>query len=181
MKTIFSKKSKSHTTDDDDSDEMEFRCIGDKGMKMLERDGIALNKDGRSHQKTSIDSPGPVSSRSEPKPKPGQLQRTVSTEKICTTYKPTSLGSGSSSADSLTSRSTAALSVASPNRSRSPYGNSSAAGSFLNPRSIQTVYNKREGGTARPETGSSGDNSNVSEYRGRHGRNARREYLREPE
>lgn len=170
VNTIFSRKSKSHTTEDEDSDEEEFWCIGEGETGKLKSDGIPSNKDRRLHQKSSINSLG----RSEPKPKSGQLQPRVSTKKTRPTYKPTSSSIRSSSTDS----STAALSVASSNRSISPYTDLSAARSLLHPRSIDTVHSTRRGEKANSETGSSGYNSDVSEYRGRDVRNACRENFR---
>ncbi|KAF7860285.1 hypothetical protein EAF04_008413 [Stromatinia cepivora] len=180
VKSFFSTKSKKISAEEDDSDDEFWHCKGGEGTGMLVGDGNLSKRDLNSRQSVKVNAPDPIPSRS--KPNAGQIQRRVSTRKTRATSKPIMPNSRSSSKDSSASRMTTTSPVSSSTKSRSPYGKSSAASSFLNPRSISSVYNQGEPGKISSRTSSSNGNSELEEnYHGRDGRNSRRERPRNTE
>ncbi|ESZ97358.1 hypothetical protein SBOR_2242 [Sclerotinia borealis F-4128] len=176
VKSFFSTKSRKSSDEEDDSDDEFWQCKGKEGTGMLEGDGKS-NRKVKSRQPVYINTPSPIPIPipSRYKPKAVQIQRGVSTRKNRKPSKSTILSSRTSSKDPSASRTTEASSVLSSAYPRSPYGNSTAASSFLDPRSITSVYNQREHGKINSTGGSNSDSDLEEEHRGRDSKNLRRE------
>ncbi|KAJ8067615.1 hypothetical protein OCU04_003225 [Sclerotinia nivalis] len=180
VKSFFSTKSKKTSAEEDDSDDEFWHCKGGEGTGMLVGDGNPSKRDVNSRRSVNVNAPGPIPNRS--KPIAGQIQRRVPTRKTRATSKPIMPSSRSNSKDSSASRTATTSSVSTSINSRSPYGKSSTASSFLNPRSISSVYNQGEPGKISSRTRNYDSNPESDEnYRGRDGRNSRRERFRNTE
>ncbi|CAD6448869.1 92111f1d-1614-465a-bf8a-96d48c5a5867 [Sclerotinia trifoliorum] len=180
VKSFFSTKSRKASAEEDDSDDEFWHCKGGEGTGMLVGDGSLSRRDANHRRPANANARDTIPSRS--KPNSGHLQRRVSTRKTRVTSKPTMPNSRSSPKDLSASRTAATSSVPSSTNSRSPYGKSSTASSFLNPRSISSVYNQGGSEKLSSQTRSFNDSSESEvNRRGRDGRNLRREGCRKTE
>ncbi|KAF7896150.1 hypothetical protein EAF00_006165 [Botryotinia globosa] len=150
VRSLFRRSSSPDDEDDEDDGNLEFKCKG-VGSKNLVRDGSFSSSDNASIK---------------------PVQRRVSTRSR-STARPKIPSSRSSSKNSLAPRKTTSP-VSSSTYPKSPYPNSSAETSYLEPRSLDTVYKTRNLGE---------DSGIVSDpeknYRGRDGRNSSRHRVRD--